>query len=425
MTSIKNCSFDVQQYNRLVADDPNILQAADAAILVTHQPPEWLLPENKAKTFEPMITRSGRFAAHLCGHMHVAKSETVSRGSSAARRLYLGRSLLAVEPTRDGLDHVLGYQALRIEIDPDKQRGLCAAGRARLGSRNPTIGSLCAMTCSANWTRTTVRPGARKARPTARAGRTARNRTAPQNRSRRRKLPRHHEPRCVRVRLQALPARAAPPPPSVAEAARPAEDLGEKARLPPTTKSPWHRAVVDELASRLDVPSTHARWAANLDTAILEHDGKFTGRYRTRSIKIFQVVRPTHFLQFDFQFGRAGSFDGTNLQCSVLDKNLDPLKFDFHVQETTKAGDDPLRSFRVFFLFDQVLTPDSVDQPYRAEYQFEGDDPYPNLGVGLEASTITMRQGGADQAILCVAFPRAKEKRRLQILDMCGRPPSN
>jgi hypothetical protein len=159
-------------------------------------------------------------------------------------------------------------------------------------------------------------------------------------------------------------------------------------------------------------------WAANLDTAILDQDGKFTGRYRTRSIKIFQVVRPTHFLQFDFQFGRAGSFDGTNLLCSVLDKNLDPLKFDFHVQETTKSGDEPLRSFRVFFLFDQVLTPDSVDQPYRAEYQFEGDDPYPNLGVGLEGSTITMRQGGADQAILCVAFPRAKVKGRLQIVDI-------
>jgi hypothetical protein len=106
----------------------------------------------------------------------------------------------------------------------------------------------------------------------------------------------------------------------------------------------------------------------------------------------------------------ASAIDRARLGCSIFNNQYEPLAFVSHVQELTKSH-HRLRSFRVYFLFDSPLAPDSPNQPYRAEYQFEGDDPYPSLGAGREVCTLTMRQGGADQATLCVAFPRAKAKK--------------
>jgi hypothetical protein len=110
----------IQQYNSVI-DDPDLIQKADAALLLTHQPSDWL--KDPQQIFDPLIFRSGRFAGYLCGHMHFAKHETKSWGGSAARRVFLGPSLLAMERTLTGLDHILGYEALRIEIDPTSQYG--------------------------------------------------------------------------------------------------------------------------------------------------------------------------------------------------------------------------------------------------------------------------------------------------------------
>jgi predicted acylesterase/phospholipase RssA len=176
---------------------------------------------------------------------------------------------------------------------------------------------------------------------------------------------------------------------------------------PGLADTPWSPAIVHELNDRLQSePSTRAKSAGCFDTALLDEAGRFTGKYVSRSIKTFEVIRPTNVLQFDFQIGRGTSFAGSNLGCAVLNSQGDALAFISHVEELTKDG-DPLRTFRVYFLFERPLTPTSPNQPYRAEYQHEADDPYPNLASGADASTLSMRQGDAAEAILCVAFPRA------------------
>jgi predicted MPP superfamily phosphohydrolase len=401
----------VQQFNTLVKEDLDLLQEVDAAILITHHPPDWLQPENRTKTFEPTIAKSGRFAVHLCGHMHFPKNEMTAWGASAARRVFLGRSLLAKEKTLDGLDRILGYQALRIEIDRKSQHGVVRCWPRKvintqsndwIFARDDTFGEL------DDDDGTPSRPESLFERPNWKGPKPSgavsyNNDAASLSRGRRRAEKPHEEVPASspsnRTELNESPLGA--------KAAGATDDLATKLGRPALTKSPWPPAVVHELNRLKAEPSTRAISIANLDTAVLDNTGSFTGRYKARSIKKFYVTRPMYVLQFDFQIGGEGSFDETNFRSSVFDKNLEPLRFDSHVQELTKPG-DTLRSYRAYFLFDQPLAPDSPNQPYRAEYQYEGDDPYPNLGSGLEASTITMRQGGADQAILCVAFPRSK-----------------
>jgi hypothetical protein len=141
------------------------------------------------------------------------------------------------------------------------------------------------------------------------------------------------------------------------------------------------------------------------ETAVLDEDGAFTGKYLARTTTIFNSVRPTNILQFDFQIGRGGSFATVNLGCAGFDSRGNALAFVPHIEELTKSQ-DILRSFRVYFLFDYPITPESPNQPYRVEYQYEADDPYPNLRTA-EAAALTLRQGDARVGIYCVAFPRA------------------
>ena len=118
----------VQQLNRLLPpDDPDWLDRVDAAILVTHQPPEWLASSNRSNVFNPRSAPSGRFAMHLCGHLHIGQDQTQSRGGGEARKVALGRSLLALEPTEDGLDRLYGYQAFQLRVDTMSPEGVIRA----------------------------------------------------------------------------------------------------------------------------------------------------------------------------------------------------------------------------------------------------------------------------------------------------------
>ena len=115
----------VEQYNRLLPpNDADWADKLDAAILITHQPPEWLSPANRMNVFNPLIAPTGRFALHLCGHLHIASAQVQGRGGSEVRRVALGRSLLALEPTLDGLERLHGYEAFRIKIDKGSPDGL-------------------------------------------------------------------------------------------------------------------------------------------------------------------------------------------------------------------------------------------------------------------------------------------------------------
>jgi hypothetical protein len=169
---------------------------------------------------------------------------------------------------------------------------------------------------------------------------------------------------------------------------------GPRLLRPGLSDTPWPPAIVNEINDRLkSEPSTQAKSIAYFDTAILDDNGAFTGNYVSKSVKTFMVVRPTNLLQFDFQIGREGSFEAANLRCSVVNSQNEALAFIPHVQELTKSR-DPLRSFRVYFLFERQLTPESPNQPYRVEYHYEGNNPYPNAGSGKEAVAVLLRQGG-------------------------------
>jgi predicted MPP superfamily phosphohydrolase len=67
-------AIHVRQFNKLMpSNNLEWFDTLDAAVLMTHQPPSWLSEENRKTFFHPMIARSGRFALHLCGHLHLAR----------------------------------------------------------------------------------------------------------------------------------------------------------------------------------------------------------------------------------------------------------------------------------------------------------------------------------------------------------------
>lgn len=177
---------------------------------------------------------------------------------------------------------------------------------------------------------------------------------------------------------------------------------------PAVTTTPWHRAVIRELddGMRAD-PCVHAVQSCTYDTAVLSDDGSFSGNYRSRAMMRFRIARKTRLLQFTFQIGKRGSFDEANLGCGVTDSDGRSLSFVPHVEDLGEL-DDSVRTYRVFFLFDEPLTPETPGQPFSLEYEYEADDPYPKLGVKPECSTVTQWQGGADEVRVSVAFPRCK-----------------
>jgi hypothetical protein len=179
--------------------------------------------------------------------------------------------------------------------------------------------------------------------------------------------------------------------------------------------------IIREIDGRFkSEPCTHARCVKQYDTAMLDESGNFIGKYRTGVIMTFEILRETNILQFNCQIGPSGPFAAANLLCNAVDKSGNTLKFSYDVQEITRQG-DRLRTFKVYFLFDQPLTSESSDQLYYLKYEIEADDPYPNLGTA-EFSTL-VRWGGADELIMAVAFPGGKAGRRPLISDMAIVPP--
>jgi predicted MPP superfamily phosphohydrolase len=121
-------AIHVRQFNTLLdqtgLDWP---QTLDAAILLTHQPRNWLSEDNLNNSFYPSIAPGGRFALHLCGHQHVGEAEKRARGGGDTSLVALGRSLLAIEKIDDKLEHLLGYQTFRISVDRSQSEGLIRA----------------------------------------------------------------------------------------------------------------------------------------------------------------------------------------------------------------------------------------------------------------------------------------------------------
>jgi predicted acylesterase/phospholipase RssA len=182
---------------------------------------------------------------------------------------------------------------------------------------------------------------------------------------------------------------------------------------PPLSNVPLAPAIIEELGDRPDV-WTHALSVKSYDTALFDEHGQFTGKYRGGTIKTFHVARATNIMQFEFQVG--GPFSTANLGCAAFDSNKVSLRFYPHVQEIAKPG-STLRSFRVLFLFDQRLTPETPGQPFTLEFQYEADDLYPNLGQ-KDHGALFAWQGPADEMILAVGFPRSKCKAVPRVRDI-------
>jgi hypothetical protein len=68
----------------------------DACLVLTHQPPSWLLP-GSLKDFNGEIAVPGRFAAHLFGHLHMPSARSISAGGAKPRREWQACSLFGLE----------------------------------------------------------------------------------------------------------------------------------------------------------------------------------------------------------------------------------------------------------------------------------------------------------------------------------------
>lgn len=109
-------------------DGPAWASEHHACLLLTHHPPSWLDKESK-NYLQTEITSYGRFAAHLCGHMHEAVYQELAEGGSEARRLWQGRSLFGLKHYNSQTQHynsqtqrLHGYTVGRIEFK-DRRTG--------------------------------------------------------------------------------------------------------------------------------------------------------------------------------------------------------------------------------------------------------------------------------------------------------------
>lgn len=97
---------------------PDWVKRHNACLLVTHQPPEWLTKE-ASDQYSSEIAGYNFFALHLCGHLHEAYSQSLSKGGGPVCRLCQGASLFGLESfgEQKKVDRRHGYAAGRIDLD--------------------------------------------------------------------------------------------------------------------------------------------------------------------------------------------------------------------------------------------------------------------------------------------------------------------
>ncbi|MBD2457077.1 metallophosphoesterase [Nostoc sp. FACHB-87] len=106
----------------------------NACLLLTHHPPGWLNP-NSQRDLKAEITSHGRFAVHLCGHLHEAFSGEIVEGGADARRIWQGRSLFGLEYySRENTEvqRLHGYTVGKIEVSKNKGNLIFWPREARL-----------------------------------------------------------------------------------------------------------------------------------------------------------------------------------------------------------------------------------------------------------------------------------------------------
>lgn len=114
-------ALDFRQMSAITdGDTPSWCNKHDINFLITHHPASWL--ETAAhRDFKAEIYPSGRFTAHLFGHMHEAALLTQYFGGDSGRKLLQGSSLFGMEFLEDGkTDRVHGYSIGQISFKQEE-----------------------------------------------------------------------------------------------------------------------------------------------------------------------------------------------------------------------------------------------------------------------------------------------------------------
>lgn len=89
-----------------------------AALLLSHHPPNWLSPRSFQK-YQELVVQRGRFAAHLFGHMHEPRTRETRDGGGHERAHIQAASLWSREPYGPDrkTDRLHGYSIGQIDFD--------------------------------------------------------------------------------------------------------------------------------------------------------------------------------------------------------------------------------------------------------------------------------------------------------------------
>jgi tetratricopeptide (TPR) repeat protein len=103
------------------------IESLHACVLMTHHPPSWLAQGNFQTVFQELVDVPGRFVAHYCGHLHVARGESYSIGWSEQRRRIDGGSLFSLEKSyadaETKLDRIHAYSSSQLDFPADGNTG--------------------------------------------------------------------------------------------------------------------------------------------------------------------------------------------------------------------------------------------------------------------------------------------------------------
>lgn len=111
-------AMDSRQFHQACGGDgPAWINQHHCCIMLTHHGPGWLDEPSRKREY-PQINPAGRFAVHLCGHMHENVQCGTSMGGGATLRNWQGHSLFGLEHygEQDAEDRRHGYSAGQIEV---------------------------------------------------------------------------------------------------------------------------------------------------------------------------------------------------------------------------------------------------------------------------------------------------------------------
>lgn len=108
--------IDARQIIKITGGNPDQWAAGHVAnLLVTHHPSSWF-HRNLPSTWENDINPSGRFDAHLFGHMHEPDASSIRHGGGHSRLNIQASSLFGLEHYGDSFERIQGYSMAQIDI---------------------------------------------------------------------------------------------------------------------------------------------------------------------------------------------------------------------------------------------------------------------------------------------------------------------